>query len=138
MFSRFFLPYMADVARLFGLVYYGCCEPVHDRWERIIQAIPNVRAVSISPWCNMPVMGEILSGSSATSPIVFSRKPTPWLISGDAPDWDGLRQDLDETLAAASSGLLEIIFRDVYRVGERATLRRWVELVRSRIGGSMQ
>ncbi len=130
MFSRFFLPYMAGVARLFGLVYYGCCEPVHDRWERIIQTIPNVRAVSISPWCNMRVMGENLAGQ-----IIFSRKPKPWLISGDAPDWDGLRQDLEETLAAVHSGCLEIIYRDVYRIGDRACLRRWTELVRSRIGG---
>jgi hypothetical protein len=132
MFAKFYLPYMADVARLFGLVYYGCCEPVHDRWERIIQAVPNVRAVSISPWCNMSVMGEKLDGK-----IIFSRKPKPWLITGDAPDWDGLRQDLDETLAAVPNGRLEIIYRDVYRVGSRANLRRWAELVRSRIGGAM-
>lgn len=42
MFKRFFLPYMAEVASLFGLVYYGCCEPVHDRWKPIEQAIPQV------------------------------------------------------------------------------------------------
>ncbi len=131
MFARFFLPYMADVARLFGLIYYGCCEPVHDRWERIQQAMPNVRAVSISPWCDMRAMGEKLAGQT-----VFSRKPRPWLISGDAPDWDGLRQDLDETLSVVPSGCLEIIYRDVYRVSDRACLRRWAELVRSRIGGN--
>ncbi len=52
MFSQFFLPTMAEVSRQFGLIYYGCCEPVHDRWEKIIAAIPNVRAVSVSPWCD--------------------------------------------------------------------------------------
>jgi hypothetical protein len=133
MFTKFYLPYMADVARLFGLVYYGCCEPVHDRWERILQSIPNIRAVSISPWCDMPAMGKKLAGK-----IIFSRKPKPWLISGDAPDWDGLRQDLDETLASVPNGQLEIIYRDVYRTSSRANLRRWAELVRSRIGGAMQ
>ena len=131
MFANFFLPYMADVARLFGRVYYGCCEPVHDRWERITAAIPNIGAASISPWCDMHSMGQKLSGQ-----IVFSRKPKPWLISGDTPDWDGLEQDLDETLAAAGS-CLEIIFRDVYRVADRRSLRRWTELVRSRIGGAV-
>ena len=40
MFGQFFLPYMADVSRQFGLIYYGCCEPVHDRWDKIIAAIP--------------------------------------------------------------------------------------------------
>ena len=96
MFSRLFLPYMADVSRRFGLVYYGCCEPVHDRWDRIIAAIPNVRAVSISPWCNQRVMAEKLGRS-----CVFSRKPKAAPISGENPDWDTLRADVAETLAAA-------------------------------------
>jgi hypothetical protein len=130
MFSEFFLPYMADVSALFGLVYYGCCEPVHDRWDRIIAAMPNIRAVSISPWCNQFVMGEKLGRT-----CVFSRKPKPWLISLDTPDWEGLEKDLDETLDAARDGCLEIIYRDVYRISSRDHLRRWSELVRSRIGG---
>jgi hypothetical protein len=67
--------------------------------------------------------------------MIFSRKPKPWLISGDAPDWPSIEADLDETLAAARNGCLEIIFRDVYDVADRATLSRWAELVRSRIGG---
>lgn len=129
MFAKFFLPYMADVARCFGLIYYGCCEPVHDRWDRIIEAIPNVRAVSISPWCDMRVMGEKLGKQ-----VVFSRKPKPWLITGDSPDWPALEQDLDDVLDAAGNGCLEIIFRDVYRVGTRDNLRRWAQMVRSRIG----
>jgi hypothetical protein len=128
MFGRLFLPYMAEVARQFGLVYYGCCEPVHDRWELLIEAIPNIRAVSISPWCNLWVMGEKLGRD-----YVFSRKPKPWLISGNNPDWDALQQDVDETIAAARDGNLEFIFRDVYRInGDRARLRQWVEMARSR------
>lgn len=129
MFARFFLPYMAEITRRFGLVYYGCCEPVHDRWERILQAIPNVRAVSISPWCDMRRMGELLGRS-----VVFSRKPIPWLISGDTPDWDGLKRDLADTLAAARDCNLEILFRDVYRIADRQRLARWVQMVRAEIG----
>lgn len=130
MFAKFFLPYMAEVASCFGLVYYGCCEPVHDRWEPILKAIPNIRAVSISPWCDMRVMGEKLGKE-----IIFSRKPKPWLLSGSTPDWAGLEADLDETLAATRDGCLEILYRDVYSIGERASLRQWADLVRSRVGG---
>jgi hypothetical protein len=134
MLGRLFLPYMAEVASLFGFVYYGCCEPVHDRWERIVKAIPNVRAVSVSPWCDMRVMGEKLGRER-----IFSRKPKPWPISGPTPDWDALEHDLDETLDAASGCNLEIIYRDVYQInGDRPRLRKWVELVRSRIGGAMR
>jgi hypothetical protein len=129
MFAEFFLPYMAEVCRKFGLVYYGCCEPVHDRWERLCAAIPNLRAVSVSPWCNQRLIGEKLGRQ-----YVYSRKPWAAPISGEAPDWDTLRQDLDETVAAARDCNLEIVYRDVYRIGDRDRLRRWVELVRSRIG----
>jgi hypothetical protein len=130
MFCEFFLPYMADVCRRFGLVYYGCCEPLHDRWDAIREAIPNVRAASISPWCDQRAMAEKLGRG-----CVYSRKPRPWPISGASPDWDALAQDLDETLAAARGCNLEFIYRDVYRIGtDRARLRRWVDLVRSRIG----
>ena len=131
MFAEFFLPYMAEVAALFGLVYYGCCEPVHDRWDLISSAMPNIRAVSISPWCDQTIMGEKLGRN-----CVFSRKPKPWQIGVDMPDWESLEKDLDETLYAARNCCLEIIYRDVYRISSRAYPGRWAELVRSRIGGA--
>ena len=40
MFEEFFLPYIAEVTRPFGLTYYGCCEAVHDRFERIAKGHP--------------------------------------------------------------------------------------------------
>ena len=131
MFGEFFLPYMADVARALGLVYYGCCEPIHDRWDLIRAALPHVRGASISPWCDMPKIAALLGRE-----VVFSRKPRPAPISGPQPDWAALQADLDATLDAAADCHLEIIFRDVYRIdGDRPRLRRWVEMVRERIGG---
>lgn len=132
MFSEFFLPYMADISRLFGFIYYGCCEPVHDRWDNIIKAIPNLRAVSVSPWCDMVMIAEQLGRN-----YVFSRKPWPAPISGVTPDWDGLRKDARETINAAKNCNLEIVYRDVYRINnDRPRLRKWAEMLRSEIGGS--
>jgi hypothetical protein len=122
---------MADVSRPFGFIYYGCCEPVHDRWDFIWQEIPHVRAVSISPWCDMRAMAEKLGKN-----CVFSRKPKPWPISGYTADWDALQKDTDETVAAARDCNLEIIYRDVYRIqGDRSRLRRWADIVRAAVGG---
>jgi hypothetical protein len=130
MFGELFLPYMAEVAGLFGLVYYGCCEAVHDRWDAIRAAIPHVRAASVSPWCDMTAIAARLDRQ-----VVFSRKPRPAPISGDAPDWDALRSDATATLDAARDCNLEIIFRDVYRIGsDRDRLRRWTNMVRELIG----
>ncbi len=81
----------------------------------------------------MHAMGERLGKD-----IIFSRKPKPWLISGEQPDWDALEKDLDDTLHAARDCSLEIIYRDTYRIhADRSRLRRWAELVRSRVGGEM-
>lgn len=132
MFTEQFLPPMAEVAARCGLVYYGCCEPVHDRWQQIRAAIPHVRALSVSPWCDRAAIAEQVGRD-----VVLSRKPEPPPISGATPDWDALERDLDTTLATMGAGNLEILYRDVYRIdGDRARLRRWVELVRSRIGGA--
>ena len=130
MFSEFFLPYMADVCKRLGLIYYGCCEPVHDRWDNIIKLIPNARAVSISPWCDMKIIAEKLGKSS-----VFSRKPRPSPISGVNPDWDMLRKDAKDTIESAHDCNLEIVFRDVYRINnDRPRLHKWADMVRAEIG----
>jgi hypothetical protein len=130
MFTEFFLPYMAEVSAMFGLIYYGCCEPVHDRWQPITQAIPHIRAVSVSPWCDMNSIAAQLGRD-----VVFSRKPRPAPMSGATADWDALEKDLDETLAAAKDCNLELVFRDVYRIGgDRPRLRKWAEMAKSKIG----
>jgi hypothetical protein len=129
MFEEFFLPYMAEVAKLCGLVYYGCCEPVHDRWKMVRESIPNIRAVSISPWCDQTYVAEQFGRD-----YVFSRKPKPAPISGATPDWETLREDVESTLAAAEGCNLEFVFRDVYRInGDRPRVATWVQMVRERI-----
>jgi hypothetical protein len=130
MFEEFFLPSIAEVTRPFGLTYYGCCEAVHDRFERIQKAIPNLRAVSVSGWSNLFRMGELLGKK-----YVYSRKPTPAYISGANPDWDLLKKDVRDTLDGAKSCSLEFCFRDIYTInGDRPRLARWVRMTRAMMG----
>ena len=77
MYNEFVLPYLAKLSERFGLVYYGCCERVDDRLPAIIEAIPNLRSVSISGWTNFSRAAELLG-----TRYVYSRKPTPAHISG--------------------------------------------------------
>jgi hypothetical protein len=127
MFSQFVLPSLAEVARGFGLVYYGCCERIDDRFPLIEKAIPNLRAVSVSGWSNLAAMGEMLGKR-----FVYSRKPTPAYISGAHPDWDLLKKDMAGTLAAARDCNLEICYRDIYTIdGDRPRLAKWVEMTRA-------
>jgi len=131
MFGEFVLPHLAEVTRPFGLVYYGCCERVDDRFPLIEKAIPNLRAVSVSGWSNLSRMGEMLGKR-----YVYSRKPTPAYISGAHPDWDLLKKDMADTFAAARHCNLEICYRDIYTIdGDRPRLAKWVEMTRALMQG---
>jgi len=123
MFAEFIFPYQQAVAERFGLCYYGCCEPVHSRWESL-RKLRNLRSVSISPWCDQELMAEMLGGR-----YVFSRKPAPSLISTGHWDEDAIRADLRRTLRAARGCSVELVMKDVHTVNrEPWRLGRWVEL----------
>lgn len=127
MYNEFVLPYLAKLSERFGLVYYGCCERVDDRLPGIIEAIPNLRSVSISGWTNFWRAAELLGNR-----YVYSRKPTPAHISGPQPHWDLLEKDMRDTYAAARDCNLEILYRDIYTIdGDRSRLRRWVDMTKA-------
>lgn len=130
-FGEFIFPYYAEMAKEFGLIYYGCCEPVHDLWEKYISQIKNIRKISISPWCNEEVMAENLSGTK----IIYSRKPSPnYLGVTKELDEDGLRNHLKKTINLTKECKVEFIFRDIYSLnGNREKLKRTVEIFRSLI-----
>lgn len=127
LFGEFVLPYQQALAARFGLVYYGCCEPVHSRWE-FVRKVPGLRAVSISPWCDEPFMADNLGRN-----LVYSRKPNPALISTRLFDEKAIRADLRKTLSATRQHgcATEIIMKDVHTLNnEPARLARWVQLAR--------
>jgi len=135
MFEEFCLPYFAEAAGLCGAVYYGCCEPLHDRWPGILKAIPNIRKASVSPWSDQRRMGEYLRGTG----IVFSRKPFAGILgSGAALDADAWRGHIRETLEAARGCPCEIIVRDVYQVRSVDDVRLAVEIARREADASVQ
>lgn len=130
MFKEFFLPYMKEACAPFGLSYYACCEAVDDRLDLVAQAIPNLRAVSVSGWSDLYKVGEMCAGK-----YVYSRKPTPAYISGKYPDWDRLQKDAKDTLEGARKCSLEFCFRDIYTIdNDRERLSRWTQMVRELIG----
>jgi hypothetical protein len=130
MFEEFVLPYLKRVTDRFGLVYYGCCEPQTDRLDLIIEAMPNLRSVSVTPWADFEKVAGMLGDR-----YVFSRKPDPVPISGPEPHWERVEADLQRTYDAARDCPVELLFRDVYDIGgDRSRLARWVSLARSVFG----
>lgn len=128
MFQEFFFPYYRELGAMFGLLSYGCCEPVHAIWDTCIRHLPNLRKVSISPWCDEKFMGEALRGTRT----IFHRKPSPNFIGvGSTFDEEGFREHVTATARAASGCHLEVSFRDIYSLGGDASKpRRAVSILR--------
>ena len=127
MFGEFIFPYQLPVIAKFGVACYGCCEPVDKRWAYVKQ-IPNLRRVSVSPWSDVAAMAENLGAN-----YVFSRKPSPALVSADWHE-DAVLADLRETITATKGLNVEIVLKDVHTVrGEPWRFQRWVELAHQAI-----
>ncbi|MCL1856270.1 MAG: hypothetical protein FWF84_01310 [Kiritimatiellaeota bacterium] len=129
LFEEFIYPYQKAVADVFGFVYYGCCEPVNNRFH-ILKRMENLKRISVSPWADEAFMAEACGND-----IVFSRKPNPTLISTSVFDEAAIRRDLRATLDTAKRCRLEIIMKDVHTLdNDPSRLPRWVELARKEAG----
>lgn len=113
MFEEFIFPCYKKISESYGLLSYGCCEPVGPIWENCISRLENLRKVSISPWCNEEYMGERLRGSR----VIYHRKPSPnYLGTGTVLDEEAFRAHIRKSLKAAKGCEMEITQRDVYTI----------------------
>ncbi|MCK5153187.1 MAG: hypothetical protein KAQ93_02420 [Spirochaetales bacterium] len=111
-----------------GHTYYGCCEPLHNKIH-LLRKIPNLRKLSVSPWCNSD---KIINEVGAD--YVMSRKPNPAVFIES--NWSteqsekNLRDFLDKTEGQCH---VELIMKDISTVShEPQRLWEW-ETMASRI-----
>ena len=131
MYEEFIFPCYKKISEQYGLLSYGCCEPVDPIWDNCISKLENLRKVSISPWCNEEVMGERLQGSK----VIFHRKPSPnFLGVNPTLDEEAVRAHIRKSLQAARGCKMEITQRDVYTIhNDIAKAKRYVEIIRQEI-----
>jgi hypothetical protein len=123
MFETYIFPYQLPLLEKFGLNCYGCCEPLDKRWH-VIQRIPRLRRISVSPWSDPLRMAENV-GSRA----ILSIKPNPALLAEDTFDEDRVRGAVRDSLEPTRGCTVEVIMKDVTTMRHdprRAT--RWVEI----------
>lgn len=126
MHEEFELPYAAAWYGRFGLGYYGCCDPLHNKID-VIRRIPNIRKISISPWAKVDVAADRIGGD-----YVMSRKPSPTALALDSFDPEGtigdVRRTMDECRRTGTP--LELILKDISTVRyEPQRLWDWERLV---------
>lgn len=96
----------------FGLNYYGCCEPLHNKIH-LMKKIPNLRKISTSPWCNSE---KIINDVGAD--YVLSRKPNPVVFAGDHWRPDQAKKDLTDFMEITEGKAhVEFIMKDISTVG---------------------
>jgi hypothetical protein len=109
-FDEFVPQYYARWYERFGLGYFGCCDPLHNRIDSVRKIGPNVRKVSMSAWA------KVEKGAEAIGPdYVFSRKPNPAMVAMD--EWVPAiaEKDFTDVLAAtrANGCPVEFTLKDI-------------------------
>jgi len=108
--EEFALSYERRWLERFGLNYYGCCEPLHNRIH-ILKSIPNLRKISMSPWIDVQKAVENVGNNYA-----FSYKPNPAIVA--TVEWhpDLARKNLEVVLEKTKGCHIEVIMKDISTV----------------------
>ena len=129
MFGEFVFPYQVPLLERFGLNCYGCCEPLHLRWE-VMKRTPRLRRVSVSPWADVEKMAEQLGDG-----FVFSCKPAPSDLAMPVMDEGRVRAGLRRVRELTRRCRLEVIMKDNHTLGGGPrNAVRWVEIAREVMG----
>jgi len=132
MFKEFEVDYTSRICARFGLVYYGCCDPLDGKMAEV-RMIPNVRKVSMSPWVDVERGAEQIGRD-----FVFSRKPNPAFLAESTFDAALVRKDLLATRHACERHgcSLEYILKDISTVRyDPKRLFKWGRIAMEVAGG---
>lgn len=126
MHDEFEIEYAKEFFDGFGLVYYGCCEPLHEKID-IVKKLPNLRKISITPWADVRRAAEQMGGD-----FVLSRKPNPASVAVAHLDEEALRRDILETLEICRENgtSCDFVLKDISGVHYNPmNLTRWEQVV---------
>jgi hypothetical protein len=125
MFEEFVFPYQAPLLSRFGLNCYGCCEPLHTRWDAV-KRFPNLRRVSVSPWADIEQMAKNLGCS-----YVYSLKPNPSFLASPRIDEEQIRHNLRRAFEITRNCRVEVVMKDNHTIGRNPlNVIRWVRIAR--------
>lgn len=122
MHKEFDIDYMKQSLAPFGLNYYGCCEPLHTKIH-IVEQIPNLRKISISPWADIDIAAEIIQRK-----YVLSAKPSPSNVASSQLDLQVIQKELSHLIGACSKNncSYELILKDISTIGHNPeNLSKW-------------
>jgi hypothetical protein len=120
MHDEFSLQYEIKWMERFGLNYYGCCEPLHDKIG-FLEKIPNLRKISFSPWADIGKAADKAGGK-----YVLSCKTSPAGFATDSFKLESMKADLEKVLETTKGCSVEILMKDISTLlGKPERLFEW-------------
>jgi hypothetical protein len=123
-FDEFVLQYQLPLLQRFGLIDYGCCEPLDRKYDLLMQKIPNLCWLAVQRWADRPLAAEKIGPD-----YVYVYKPNPTPICTPTPDWDDAEKDIRDTLEVARNCPLHIVMKDTHTFcNQPERITRWTDL----------
>jgi hypothetical protein len=109
MFEEYEINYLMPLFGRFGLVYYGCCDPLEGKMNEV-KRIPHLRKISVSPWAKRESCAEQIGKD-----YVLSNKPNPAFLADTSFSEEIVKNDLLATreIAGRYGCPLEYAFKDI-------------------------
>ncbi len=127
MHEEFDLDYMKPLCARCGLTYYGCCEPLDNKIDRLSR-IPNLRKIGVSPWADPRRSAEAIGGR-----YTYACKPNPAAVAVRV-DEAALRREISTVIEAclANGCAYDFVLKDICTVGYRPqNLIEWNSIVQA-------
>ncbi len=125
MYEESVFPFERPIMERFGLTCYGCCEPLHRRWDAV-RRHSGLRRVSCSPWADLSKMADALGDR-----YILSMKPNPADLAQEQIHEEQIRAGLRRALEITRGCVVEIIMKDNHTLGGRAeNAVRWCHIAR--------
>lgn len=123
--EEFDTQYMAKAMEPFGLVYFGCCEPLHNKID-ILEQIPNLRKISITPWADVDIATEIMGNR-----YVVASKPNPSALALAELDENNVRKEIQKIVSACRRNgcSADLVLKDITTVCNKPlNLFKWQQI----------
>lgn len=109
----------------FGLLYYGCCEPLHHKID-ILRRLPNLRKISITPWADVDSAADQIGCD-----YVMANKPNPAFLAVGRLDETVVEKEIRKALNACrrNGTSVELTLKDISSIHYNpANLDRWAQI----------
>ncbi|MHB0874595.1 MAG: uroporphyrinogen decarboxylase/cobalamine-independent methonine synthase family protein [Anaerolineae bacterium] len=110
--QEFVYQYQNPVQGLFGLNAFGCCESHHGKWH-LLRQMPNLRMVSVSPWCSLE---EAVREMGDRYALNWRVNPTNIITAMDPAQ---MREEVEEGLRVAGHTCINVVYQDIETLAGR-------------------